>query len=86
MDVLLLYLGSLVIVILGFIYLFVREARLRNLIIGNYKADLEVSLSTLETVTKKLMEWEEFIKHLEEEQEAQEEIDKENLKTSQFYT
>jgi cysteinyl-tRNA synthetase len=86
MDVLLIYLGSLVIVILGFTYLFVREARLRNLIIGNYKADLEVSLSTLETVTKKLMEWEEFIKHLEEEQEAQEEIDKENLKTSQFYT
>jgi len=86
MDGLLIYLGSLVIVILGFTYLFVREARLRNLIIGNYKADLEVSLSTLETVTKKLMEWEEFIKHLEEEQEAQEEIDKENLKTSQFYT
>jgi cysteinyl-tRNA synthetase len=86
MDALLIYLGSLVIVILGFTYLFVREARLRNLIIGNYKADLEVSLSTLEAVTKKLMEWEEFIKHLEEEQEAQEEIDKENLKTSQFYT
>jgi hypothetical protein len=86
MDGLLIYLGSLVIVILGFTYLFVREARLRNLIIGNYKADLEVSLSMLETVTKKLMEWEEFIKHLEEEQEAQAEIDKENLKTSQFYT